>query len=96
MKPLVKVRTVAFGAVLLGVALGCSALTLGRVQGMAWVGKPLDVRVLIQADPGDEPIAGCLSAEVLYGDNPQESSGEPVLVPFDVLEKTDRNGLTLR
>ena len=27
---------------------------------------------------------------------PQESSGEPVLVPFDVLEKTDRNGLTLR
>ena len=28
--------------------------------------------------------------------HPQESSGEPVLVPFDVLEKTDRNGLTLR
>ena len=27
---------------------------------------------------------------------PQEPSGEPVLVPFDVLEKTDRNGLTLR
>jgi len=27
---------------------------------------------------------------------PQEPSGEPVLVPFDVLERTDRNGLTLR
>jgi hypothetical protein len=68
MKPS-KVAIVASGVVLLGIAMGSAALTLGPTQSIAWLGKPLDVRIQVQSDVVDDLQSGCLAADVLYGDN---------------------------
>jgi hypothetical protein len=64
-----KVGKVAVGVALLGVAVGSFALTLGRTQDVAWVGKPLDVQFQVQPDSVDDLLPDCLAAQVLYGDS---------------------------
>lgn len=65
-----KVVKVAAGVALLGIAMGSFALTLGRAQDVAWIGKPLDVRFQVQPDGDGDLLPDCLAAEVLYGDTP--------------------------
>ena len=67
MKPL-KVGKFASGVALLSVAMGSFALTLGHTQGVAWVGRPLDVQIQVQSDSVDDLQSDCLSANVLYGE----------------------------
>ena len=67
MKPL-KVRKIASGVALLSVAVGSFALTLGRTQGAAWVGRPLDVQIQVQSDSVEDLQSDCLAANVLYGE----------------------------
>ena len=54
--------------VLLGFALQSSALTIGRPQGAAWIGKPLDVVIPLTLDEAEAVAVLCLEAEVLQGD----------------------------
>lgn len=57
------------GIALVCAAIGCSALTLGRLRGAALLGQPLDVVIAVQAGP-DEDVAGlCFDAEVFYADS---------------------------
>lgn len=68
------------GVTLLFVALGCDALTLGRVRGAAWVGKPLDMVIPVQLDAGEDAAALCFEAGVFHADTRQEASRVRVLV----------------
>lgn len=43
-------------------------MSLGRTQGTAWVGRPLDVGVQVKLDPGEDAASLCLAVDVLYGD----------------------------
>ena len=52
--------------------LDAQALGLGRMQGTAWIGRPLDVSVQIQTDPGEDSAALCLDAEVFHADARQD------------------------
>lgn len=58
----------AAGAFLLLVAAGSSALTLGRPQGGALVGRPLDMAVPVSLDAGADPAALCVEADVFYAE----------------------------
>jgi hypothetical protein len=49
-------------------ALSTHAMSLGRTQGTAWVGRPLDVGVQVKLDPGEDAASLCLAVDVLYGD----------------------------
>ena len=51
-----------------GLCTPASALTLGRLQGVALLGKPLDVAVTVQM-AGDSPDLSCFSAKVRMGEN---------------------------
>ena len=55
--------------VLLGIAFQSSALTIGRPQGAAWIGKPLDVTVPLTLEEAEGGGNLCLEAEVLQGDS---------------------------
>lgn len=68
MKVVFKVRVYVCGLLMLCSAMGSAALTLGRAEGAVFVGKPLDLRVQMQADTGEELQAGCMGAEVFYGE----------------------------
>ena len=52
--------------------LDAQALGLGRMQGTALIGRPLDVSVQVQTDPGEDGGALCLDAEVLHADTRQD------------------------
>lgn len=58
---------------LLCTSLSSAALTIGRLQGQAILGKPLDVQVQIIFD-GMEDNSECLAADVSYGDAPLAAS----------------------
>ena len=60
-------RSLALAA-LLGGAVASSALTIGRHQGAAVLGRPLEVLVPIGLDAGMDPADLCAEAEVSYGD----------------------------
>ncbi len=53
---------------LLGGAVASSALTIGRHQGAAVLGRPLEVLVPIGLDAGMDPADLCPEAEVSYGE----------------------------
>ncbi|RZJ15263.1 MAG: hypothetical protein EOO54_18695, partial [Haliea sp.] len=57
------------GAFILLAATSGHALTLGRSQGVALIGRPLDMGVQISLDPGTEAASLCVDAEVFYADN---------------------------
>jgi len=74
MKP---VRSFLHGALLAFLALASThgfALTLGRLQGAALVGRELDVSVQVQFAPEEGLSASCFDAEVRYGDGLVERS----------------------
>lgn len=55
-------------------AFSAQALTLGRLQGSALIGQPLNVGVDIQLDAGDDASALCLDAEVFQAETRQDPS----------------------
>ena len=68
------------GVVLLCVAFGSEALTLGRVRGAALVGQPLDMVVPVQMDAGEDASSLCFDADVFHADTRQEASRVRVVV----------------
>ena len=68
MKPVLQMQRLAVGALVLVAAFGSSALTLGRSQGLALIGRPLDLGVQLALDAGTDPTLLCLEADVFYGD----------------------------
>lgn len=59
---------VALMAVLTGAAAPGHAFTLGDLRGSAVVGRSLDVSIPVLPGSGEEALASCLSAEVLFAD----------------------------
>jgi len=49
-------------------ATAVAALTLERVRGAAVLGRPLDITVPLQFQPGEESGPHCFKAEVVFGD----------------------------
>jgi len=56
------------------VGLESHALTLGRLQGAALVGRSLDVSIQVQLDPGQSISSPCFEADVFHGDTRQNSA----------------------
>ena len=50
------------------VGLESHALTLGRLQGAALIGRGLDVSIQVQLDPGQSISSPCFEADVFHGD----------------------------
>jgi hypothetical protein len=66
-------KPIAAAAVLFA-ALDASSLTLGRMQGAAVLGRPLDVSVVVQPGSSGDAAVACLDATVSYGDARQPAS----------------------
>ena len=64
---------VALLAVLSGAASTGHAFTLGDLRGSAVIGRSLDVTVPVVPGAGEEVLASCLSAEVLFAESQQLS-----------------------
>ena len=75
-----RIRIVGAGLLLVLVAFTSEALTLGRVRGAALIGKPLDMVVPVQMDPGENAASECFEADVFHADTRQEASRVRVLV----------------
>lgn len=67
-----KHKSFIMGVGLLCLAWGCSAVTLGRAQGAAWIGSPLDLKVQLEFADAQEAAGACLEAEVFHGDLRQD------------------------
>lgn len=65
---------VALTAVLTGAAAPVHAFTLGDLRGSVVIGRSLDVSIPVLPGSGEEALASCLSAEVLFADAQQVSS----------------------
>lgn len=71
---------------LLLVASQGQAFTLGQVQGVVSIGRPLDVAVAVDLDPNEAVSAACFAADVFQGDIRQDPSDvavqlEPTALP---------------
>ncbi|MGC3986952.1 MAG: hypothetical protein QM777_20670 [Pseudorhodoferax sp.] len=62
------------GLGLLGVAVGSSALSLGRARGNVVLGQPLSLAVEVRVDQPEDATAQCFRVEVFHGDTLVESS----------------------
>lgn len=71
---LVPHRAKLVGLALLCVALASEALTLGRIQGAALVGQPLNLVVPVQIEAGETAAALCFEADVFHADTRQDAS----------------------
>ena len=80
MKAAFKVRAYVCAMLMVCAAMDSLALTLGGAQGAVFVGKPLDVRIQLQADTGEELHAACMAAEVFYGESLVDSARVTVSV----------------
>lgn len=65
---------VALMAVLTGVAAPSHAFTLGDLRGSVVIGRTLDVSIPVLPGSGEEALASCLSAEVLFAEAQQITS----------------------
>ena len=68
------------------VSVNAQALTLGRIQGAALIGRPLDVSVQVQLDANQSLSSACFEADVFHADTRQNPSGvklrlEPATTP---------------
>ncbi|RCW70126.1 hypothetical protein DES41_10564 [Pseudorhodoferax soli] len=68
------------GLGLLGVAVGSSALSLGRARGNVVLGQPLSLAVEIRVDQPEDATAQCFRIEVFHGDTLVESSRVRLMV----------------
>lgn len=68
------------GLGLLGVAVGSSAMSLGRARGNVVLGQPLSLAVEVRVDQSDEATAQCFRVEVFHGDAQVEASRVRLLV----------------
>ena len=59
----------ALGGIVLSTAMHSAALSLGESSGQAIIGRPLDIQVRSSTPLADIESAGCLSAEVRYGES---------------------------
>jgi pilus assembly protein FimV len=89
-KSVVKLRNTLIGTALLVVAIGSSALSIGRARGNAVLGQPLDLSFEVRLDSPDDSSAPCISADILHGDTRVDSSRtrfsvEPAGSPQDVV-----------
>ncbi len=86
-------KAAALGGVLLVQAVSSYALTLGPLQGNAWLGRRLDVSVVAKLDAGQSASALCSTAEVFHGDVQVDSSRVRVLA--EPTAKTDEVALRI-
>ena len=91
MKPAHHIRSIVLGMALLGIAMGSAALSLGRAQGLALVGQPLDLRIQVQFDNGEDLQAACLTAEVFYGDSQVDPSRVSVALDATTADPASRS-----
>lgn len=63
----------SLAVLLTGTVLAAQALTLGNVQGNAWIGMPLDLRIAFRADQDEALAAGCVSADIYYAEALQKA-----------------------
>jgi pilus assembly protein FimV len=89
-KSVVKFRNTLIGTALLVVAIGSSALSIGRARGNAVLGQPLDLSFEVRLDSPDDSSAPCISADILHGDTRVDPSRtrfsvEPAGSPQDVV-----------
>ena len=68
----IDVKATLFWLLLCAGVLDAQALGLGRLQGAALIGRPLEVSVQIQTDPGEDSAALCLDVEVFHADARQD------------------------
>jgi len=57
------------------ISMNVQALTLGRVQGAALIGRPLDISVQLQLDPNQSISIDCFQADVFHADTRQNPAG---------------------
>lgn len=72
-------RQLFVGSILLSTALHSAAVTLGRQNGAAVIGRPLDVRVEASTGSGEDLAAACVRSEVFYGEGQLASSAVRVV-----------------
>lgn len=65
---IVRLRHAAATLFVLGFVVPASALTIGRPQGAAWIGKPLDIVIPLALDGSEVGGSLCPQVEVLQGD----------------------------
>ncbi|MCZ4315710.1 hypothetical protein O4H66_20090 [Comamonadaceae bacterium G21597-S1] len=70
------------------VSIDAQALTLGRIQGAALIGRPLDVSVQVQLDANQSLSSACFEADVFHADTRQNPTGvrlrlEPTTTPHN-------------
>ena len=68
------------GLFLLLIAFGSQALTLGRANSSALIGRSLDLAIAVQMDAGETAASLCLDADVFHGDARQDPGRVKVLV----------------
>lgn len=76
------------------VSLDAQALTLGRVQGAALIGRPLDVSVQLQLDPNQSITSACFEADVFHADTRQNPAGVKVRLEPTALPQSARLRIT--
>lgn len=64
----------ALATLILLTALQSQALTLGRIQGAALIGRPLAVSIGVQFDPAQSLTSACFEVDVFHGDAKQDPS----------------------
>jgi hypothetical protein len=72
-------KTTAIGVFLLLHAWGSYGLTLGALQGNAWLGRRLEVSAVAQLNAGQSTTALCASAEIFHADTKVDGSRVRVL-----------------
>lgn len=75
-----KLSRALLSVLLIGAALDCAALTLGRASGAVWIGQRLDLVVPVQGEANVSSESLCPVADVFYGDSKQDGSRIHVLV----------------
>lgn len=69
-----RLKPILLGLAMLCVATHGSALSLGRAQGAAILGQPLDLAFQVQLGSDEDSASMCFSADVFYGDTRQDAN----------------------